>query len=308
MIKANHFSIEQYASTFKNFDVNATQITPGSFSCREKFLPLPMLDLCSRTVTTAIQYHAYSSTDKFFIMFPKGDFWNELNGIKIKDDCLFIVRPKEEVIVKSSTNTSFVDVVVSPSDLAKYLGLENTDKALHSVRSLITGDCLSQYTAVIKEQMFLLISNIIKNAKYLSYQSMLDAQETILVLLSEILAPLKDVDIKKYHNNRFVVVKRALSYIHDCDRANLTILELSNICFCSVRSLEYAFKSILYMTPKQYLIKRRFHLIHKEINTGKKKIIGDIALQFGIINAGRFSKDYFNFYGEYPSQTIQKCT
>ena len=88
----------------------------------------------------------------------------------------------------------------------------------------------------------------------------------------------------------------------------MTIPDLAEASFCCARSLEYAFKSILSMPPKQYLIKRRLQLIHTILKNPNSMSISEIIEKFGVVNQGRFAKDYFKFYKEYPHKTRGKIS
>lgn len=92
MIEVHPSSIEEFENGLKNFDMIATQVSSGVFCCNERCLSLPMLDLSSRIVATSMQYHAVLEKNKFFIAFQKGKFKSKLNGMKIKEISLFIVR------------------------------------------------------------------------------------------------------------------------------------------------------------------------------------------------------------------------
>ena len=102
---------------------------------------------------------------------------------------------------------------------------------------------------------------------------------------------------------RLAIVNRALAYIHDNNFLNITTSELAKVSCCCLRSLEYAFKSILSMTPKQYLIKRRLQLIHSTLKFKSNSSINEILNGYRVSNHGRFAQDYFKFYDEYPYQT-----
>nr|WP_252727361.1 helix-turn-helix domain-containing protein [Colwellia sp. C2M11] len=83
----------------------------------------------------------------------------------------------------------------------------------------------------------------------------------------------------------------------------MTIPELAKASFCCVRTLEYSFKQIIGMTPKQYIITRRLQQIHITLKEDKTKTIAELTKSYGIVNQGRFAQDYFKFFNEYPSDT-----
>ena len=59
------------------------------------------------------------------------------------------------------------------------------------------------------------------------------------------------------------------------------------------------------MSPKQYLTRRRMHLVRKAALTAKTETtVTEIATRFGFWHLGRFSVGYNAIFGELPSITL----
>lgn len=73
------------------------------------------------------------------------------------------------------------------------------------------------------------------------------------------------------------------------------------------RTLRYKFLNSLNVSPKRFHMSLRLHEVMKALKKGDNKtIISDIANIWGFWHMGQFAKDYKQFYGELPSETLKK--
>jgi hypothetical protein len=104
--------------------------------------------------------------------------------------------------------------------------------------------------------------NLMFKGNALPYQTVLDGQDSILRMLADYLIP----------NNPFValpskvrsaaIVKLVLEYIHSKSHRTFNISHITRFCFCSNRTLEYAFKCFLITIPRQYICNRALNGTH----------------------------------------------
>ena len=96
---------------------------------------------------------------------------------------------------------------------------------------------------------------------------------------------------------------------HYLDAAGSRPVHISEICGqfnVSRRSLHRAFNDMLGLGPVTFLRHKRLCAIHSALrqNTPATATIGEIAMQHGFIELGRFSHYYRSLFGEYPSETL----
>jgi AraC family ethanolamine operon transcriptional activator len=96
---------------------------------------------------------------------------------------------------------------------------------------------------------------------------------------------------------------------HYLDTAGSRPVHISEICAqfnVSRRSLHRAFDDMLGLGPVTFLRRKRLCAIHTALmaNTPATATIGEIAMQHGFIELGRFSHYYRSLFGEYPSETL----
>ena len=309
MNKVTFPSVEEHLNGLKLFDMHAMQLSSGKFLCQQRELQLPKLILGDRFISTAVQYHSVLQQDCFYILIPRHNDDISVNGRKVCLNQPLIFTENQEMLVQVPDNYYAFYIIITTDELTKYFNKEDIEQ----LKNIISQQNFIKNTFTLPENnqkhLCSLIENLLNKSEFLSFQAVLESQESIieslckLLTLSSMLPKINNINMP----TRLAIVNRALKYIHKSSHLNMTISELAEVSYCCVRSLEYAFKSILSMTPKQYLIKRRFQLIHSTLKKKSKTSISEVFDSFGVVNQGRFAQDYLNFYDEYPHQTHGKA-
>jgi AraC-like DNA-binding protein len=113
-------------------------------------------------------------------------------------------------------------------------------------------------------------------------------------------------DRTRLAQSRIVRIAEDYALVHVGDSLYLT--ELCEAAGVGERSLEYAFKGILGMTPMAYLIRLRLHWVRKALLAGTRgsTTVSAEALNRGFWHFGEFSRAYRDCFGELPSQTLRR--
>ena len=87
-------------------------------------------------------------------------------------------------------------------------------------------------------------------------------------------------------------------------------LKVHEICASlgvSQRTLQYAFREQLDVTPKQYLQAVRLNGVRRDLRrSGPTARIADTANHWGFWHMGQFAGDYRRHFGELPSETLSR--
>jgi AraC family transcriptional regulator, ethanolamine operon transcriptional activator len=109
--------------------------------------------------------------------------------------------------------------------------------------------------------------------------------------------------------NRVRLVKRAETWI----REHLgDAIQVPDVCLAlgvSRRELEYAFRSILDQSPRDYLQILRLHAIRIQLmrySSEQSDPVITTAYENGVSHLGRFSANYRKLFGELPSETVRR--
>jgi AraC-like DNA-binding protein len=88
----------------------------------------------------------------------------------------------------------------------------------------------------------------------------------------------------------------------------LTVTDLCRIAEVSERTLQYAFKDAMGLTPLAYLSRVRLHRVRQALmaaNRGSTTVSAEAA-KWGFWHFGEFSRTYKACFGETPSQTLRR--
>jgi AraC-like DNA-binding protein len=104
------------------------------------------------------------------------------------------------------------------------------------------------------------------------------------------------------------VVQVAQRYALEHTAEPLRIRELCEATGVSERTLQYAFKQVLGMSPVTYLNRLRLHRVRRTLRAADPEAttVTDVALRWGFWHVGDFSQAYKNCFGELPSDTLRR--
>jgi AraC family transcriptional regulator, ethanolamine operon transcriptional activator len=106
----------------------------------------------------------------------------------------------------------------------------------------------------------------------------------------------------------YLICRKARDYIESCFATD-TVPTISSICIAvgvSERSLQYAFRTYVDMSPLAYLRSCRLCRVRSflRISCSTSTTVTAIAMRFGFLHLGRFARDYKQTFGESPSATL----
>ena len=106
---------------------------------------------------------------------------------------------------------------------------------------------------------------------------------------------------------RSLLVKNAEDYALSHAGEPLYVTDLCRAAAVSERTLEYAFKDILALTPVAYLLRLRLHRVRQALlaETPGSTTVSAEALNWGFWHFGEFSRAYKECFGELPSETLR---
>ena len=301
-----HNDTECFQETLYNlgFHGRVLQTSPGNYRRFTQLMILPSLVISQHRQSACPRlFHGIFSFDEFLFCLPTRYVPTHVNGLQIGAGGLCVICPGEAVHIPADFAVDSVHIVIKRQKLCAYFKKEHLDQIQNNPLSIRCKPSSSEQFFYLKHKIIQYITKVVSSHVVFNLQSIMDIQETICGLLSHMLLELVD-DKPGYHeryNSRLAIVRRATEYIDSQSRIDVGKGELLQHAFCSVRSLEYAFNSILGLSPKKYLKLRRMHLIKKELKHAKGKAIKEVLDRHGVINQGRFSRDFHALFGVYPN-------
>jgi AraC family transcriptional regulator, ethanolamine operon transcriptional activator len=104
------------------------------------------------------------------------------------------------------------------------------------------------------------------------------------------------------------VVRSAEDYVLSHTTEHLYVTDLCEAAGVSERTLQYAFKEVMGMTPVAYLTRLRLHRVRHALRaaTQASTTVTTEALRWGFWHFGDFSRAYNDCFGELPSDTLRR--
>ncbi|MEB3161334.1 MAG: helix-turn-helix domain-containing protein [Synechocystis sp.] len=130
-------------------------------------------------------------------------------------------------------------------------------------------------------------------------------EERIVVQIINVLAKSRQIQPKKIVAKRMSHLYQAEEFIRAYAKAQISIMDISHAVGISQRTLEYLFKDFYGISPCAYLKCFRLNQLRQSLHhcNLSGNTINHLAAEWGFWHSGQLAKDYFNLFGELPSQT-----
>jgi AraC family ethanolamine operon transcriptional activator len=128
-------------------------------------------------------------------------------------------------------------------------------------------------------------------------------EEGLLYWLARICAP---TDGSPHAGRRRRGLNRALEYLRTADVSRVSVADLCRVAQVSERTMQYAFRDELDLSPLAFLRRLRLHAARRELMNAEGVLprVTDVANRQGFLELGRFAADYRRLFGELPSETL----
>jgi AraC family ethanolamine operon transcriptional activator len=113
-------------------------------------------------------------------------------------------------------------------------------------------------------------------------------------------------DLTRQAHSRVVQIAEDFALSHTAERLHVT--DLCEAAGVSERTLQYAFKDLMGMTPVAYLTRLRLHRVRQSLRaaTHASTTVTKEAIRWGFWHFGDFSRAYKDCFGELPLDTLRR--
>ncbi len=300
-------SVEEYQHMFVGVDMDAIQIKRGNFVNRHRVMALPNLWVGYRNTLNAVSHHACNEPDHYYLIIPFDDVELYVDGKLMVDNRLFFISPNEETFSWFPHYSETITLCFNTAAVKQHFDDEEIATINNNARALRSGqlplDKLAEFKAFIRAY-FKTLNALVGNASVIEKQHF---EFVVFNAFRELFSNMFDLPASLSVNTRRETVSRAIEYIGEYnDRRALPIAELAKASCCSIRTLEYAFKSMLGVLPKSYLTHRKVNDVRQTILSGDFDSLNGVFEHFNISHPGRFSAQYSQQFGESPSVSLKR--
>ena len=248
--------------------------------------------------------------DMLFVLSGAINLTLEQQPITLSTGYVLIVRPNDHFEVEWSASTMVIIVSLPITTLRKYLidyfGVVPFKNIIfHPVYNGNAADAEKLFVFIrYLSQEINSHSSLIKRGIARDH---LEGQLVLLLMDTLVWNYIQEVKGKLSSlNPRYI--KKALAYIDENEQKQFTVNELAAVAEVGLRTLQTGFQQIYGISPMSYV--RRYKLMRvREYLLNKVDTvftIGDVAAQWGFLHPSQFAKNYYEFFGEYPSDTLKK--
>ena len=118
---------------------------------------------------------------------------------------------------------------------------------------------------------------------------------------------LADPTIEDRHDGHAATLHRAVSFIDDNAHRDITIADVAEAAYVTIRAVQHAFQRHMGTTPTAYLRRVRLDHAHRELVAADpaEQTVTGIAYRWGFPSPSRFAVYYRDVYGVPPGHTLR---
>lgn len=298
-------SIEQYQDHIYDVDMSAYQVSAGGFFNLHKNFFMPNVTIGYRMVDSEVIHQAHMPPNQFYCILPFNHCQVTFDGITHSKDKFLFIGPDEHSFSNFPKHTENLYITFGMEALRKYFDAEEIDLLMKSMSAIREGKLELDNLPLFREVAFSIFHRLFSAEHTPNYVELMDTEQTLFRALRSLVSPIMaKLGQKIMLPTRKTVVVRAIEFLEQGNVINVNVPELADACFCSVRTLEYAFKSILGKSPNQFLKLRKFHLVRRHLLSHNNRNASEVLRLFSISNHGRFASEYRQVFGETPFKTL----
>lgn len=307
LIVQEHETIEDYVRSVTGLKIEAIQLSPGRFGSYSQILNLPNMTILNRGICSASILSAQLNKDTISFTFPSSDENYLVNGIQGNNQNIFSCRSDGAVVTALPASFRYAGVILTESRLLSYLSEAATEFLLSSNFSLNKINTISIAAWQHKLYLQTYLNSLMQSSTPFHGETQNALEDTIYTMLAILVEHCTGMKTPIPASTRCRVVLRALDIIRQLPNKTISTAELAKRSFCSVRTLQYSFSSLLSMSPLRFMQIRNMHLVRESIFRLEQATVKTVLSQHGVVAEGRFSNEYYAHFGEYPKQTLKKA-
>jgi AraC-like DNA-binding protein len=234
-----------------------------------------------------------------------------VNGLPVRPGMLLAAAPDSEARFVVDAGWEAMAFLLPPEDIRTHLAVRQRDREFRMPQGVET----LQVSEVRARQLFDWGKRLVDTAVLdpaLFNESEAERSAAQVELLETLLATLDMADdfepgrSDRTRQSQSLIVKAAEDHALSQTGATLYVTDLCKAVGVSERTLEYAFKEVMGLTPVAYLIRLRLHRVRQALlaTTPESTTVSAAALCWGFWHFGEFSRAYKDCFGELPSDTL----
>ena len=236
-----------------------------------------------------------------------------VNGLPVRPGLMLATEPASEATFVAEAGWESITFLVPAQDVMEHLtarqrasefrmphGVEILQVGEERVRGLFDWGKRLTETGALQPALF-------NDSKEERAAAEADLLETLLATLRAA-SDLEPSRTDRTRQTQSRIVQAAEAHALANVDARLYVTDLCRAAAVSERTLEYAFKEVMGLTPMTYLTRLRLHRVRQALlaATSASTTVSAEALNWGFWHFGEFSRAYKACFGESPSDTLRR--
>jgi len=235
------------------------------------------------------------------------------NGLPVRPGLMLAVEPGTEITFVADGGWESISILLPPEDIREHLLARRREDEFHVPHGAEPLRVEAEQAQGLFEWGKLLVDAAVEQPDRFDEpnKERIGARDELLERLLATLRVASEPEPTRSDRTRQAqshIVKTAEDYAlaHTGDR--LYVTDLCRAAAVSERTLEYAFKVVMGMTPTTYLTRLRLHRVRQALLAAPRgsTTVSTEALNWGFWHFGEFSRTYKECFGELPSQTLRR--
>ena len=236
-----------------------------------------------------------------------------VNGLQVRPGFMLAVEPGAEATFVTGAGWESITFLLAPTEIRAHLTERQRESEFHLPQGVET----LQVDAEKVRSLFDWGKRLVDTAE--RQPSLFDerrsercaAEAELLETLLAALSGANDFEPDRGDQTRqaySLIVKIVEDYTLARPGDRLSVTDLCRVAAVSERTLQYAFKEVMGLTPLTYLIRLRLNRVRQALMaaTHGSTTVSAEALKWGFWHFGEFSRAYKACFGEAPSDTLRR--
>jgi len=292
-------------------DLNAVQLQSAPFHARRIIVRTEAAGLVFHSTNHRVRTRTKTCEGKvaYSLFGPQAE--GTINGIPVRPGMMLAIEAGIEINVVVNANWETITVLLPPELVREHLAARQRSHEF----SLPKGVEMLEVSTSSAQKLFdwgkQLVETAAKEAATFNEHkdNLWSIQHDLIENLLATLGTAHDFTPSgsdRTKQRRSHIVKVAEDYALSQHGTNLYVSDLCRVSGVSERTLEYAFKEVMRLTPVAFLSKLRLHQVRHQLlsATSGSTTVAHEALRWGFWHFGEFSHAYKNCFGELPSETL----
>jgi len=236
-----------------------------------------------------------------------------VSGLPVRPGLMLAAAPDTEATFVADGGWESITFLLPPEDIRAHLTARQRDSEFRLPRGVEPLQVDAESVRGLFEWGMRLVDSALQQPALFDQQTKerLAAQNDLLETLLATLRVAGEFESTRSDRTRqaqSLIVKTAEDYAMAQTSDRLYVTDLCKVAAVSERTLEYAFKEIMGLTPVTYLTRLRLHRVRQALlaATQGSTTVSSEALNWGFWHFGEFSRAYKECFGELPSETLRR--